>query len=337
MAEVYENISLKPYNTFGIDAHANYFTQCTSVEDFYKIINDPEYRNTKKLILGGGSNILFTKDFEGLIIQNSITGVEVVEENEKTVTIRAGAGEDWDSFVEYTVNNDWCGLENLSYIPGNVGASPIQNIGAYGEEAKNSIKEVETIDLENCEKVIYQNKECRFGYRNSIFKEERKGKSIITHVVFTLQKKYVFNLDFGILKKTVNQRGEITLQNIRDSVIEIRSHKLPDPKELGSAGSFFKNPVISEEKLRTVQQKFPNIPYYEIEKDTIKIPAAWLIDKLGWKGYRKGDAGVHKNQALVLVNYGKADGEQIYLLSQQIIESVEEKYGIHLEYEVNIL
>ena len=336
MSEVKENISLKPYNTFGIEASARLFATCSTIQELMEVLKNPKYRKYKKLILGGGSNILFTKDFSGLVIKNSITGKKIVEENDDTVTIYVGAGEDWDEFVEYTVKNDWRGLENLSYIPGNVGASPIQNIGAYGEEVKNTIKEVETIDLEKLEKVVYQNEDCRFGYRRSIFKQELKNKRLITHVTFVLQKKHIFNLEYGALEETVKQKGDITLQNIRDSVIAIRKNKLPEPEELGSAGSFFKNPVIGKDTLKNLLKEFPNIPYYEMSPNEIKIPAGWLIDQLGWKGYREGYAGVHKKQALVLVNYGKANGKEIFQLSQKILRSVKEKYGIELEYEVNI-
>ncbi|MFP4448996.1 MAG: UDP-N-acetylmuramate dehydrogenase [Bacteroidales bacterium] len=337
MSSIQQNISLKPHNTFGINARAKYFTQCSSEEELYEILNDKAFKGTKKLLLGGGSNILFTKDFDGLVIKNDVKGIEITEENDKEVTIRAGAGENWDEFVEYTVNNKWSGLENLSYIPGNVGASPIQNIGAYGEEARNTIKEVETIDVKSLQKMNYSNEDCNFGYRTSIFKEKLKDLRIITHVTFLLRKQNVFNLDYGSLKETVENKGSVTLKNIRQSVIEIRRHKLPEPEELGSAGSFFKNPVISEKQFRKIEQKFPKMPSYKMAENEIKIPAAWLIDQLGWKGYREGDAGVHKNQALVLVNYGNATGKEIYDLSRKIIKSVEIHYGIKLDYEVNII
>lgn len=337
MSKIQNNTSVKPYNTFGIDVKSKYFTQCLSAYELYKILSDEAFRGIKKILLGGGSNILFTKNFDGLIIQNNIKGIEILDENEKEITIRAGAGENWDKFVEFTVNNNWSGLENLSYIPGNVGASPIQNIGAYGEEVSNTIKEVETLDVESLQKIKYSNEECKFGYRSSIFKEKLKNLRVITHVTFLLRKQHMFNLDYGTLKETVARKGGITLKNIRESVIEIRRHKLPNPEELGSAGSFFKNPVISEKQFRDIEKKFPNIPSYKINDNEIKIPAGWLIDKLGWKGYREGDAGVHKNQALVLVNHGSATGQEIYNLSREIIKSVEKQYNIHLEYEVNIV
>ncbi len=337
MPEILNEVSIKPYNTFGIDVQTRYFTDCHSIQDLMEILKNPKYRKTKKLLLGGGSNILFTRDFEGLVIKNSIKGKEIISENSENVTIRSGAGEDWDELVRYAVENDWQGLENLSYIPGEVGASPIQNIGAYGEEVKNTIKEVETIELDEFKKTTYENEECKFGYRNSIFKQELKGKRIITHVTFVLNKKHVFNLDYGNLKETVEQNGRITLQNIRNSVIAIRKNKLPEPEELGSAGSFFKNPLVSNEKFNKLQNEFPEIPYYKVRENEIKIPAGWLIDKLGWKGYREGDAGVHSKQALVLVNYGKANGKEIYQLSQKIIHSVYDRYRIELEYEVNVV
>ena len=337
MPQIQQNVSLKPYNTFGIDVDALYFCDCQSENDLLEILNTSKYKQLNTLVLGGGSNVLFTKDFNGLIILNSIKGKEKVHEDENRTTLRVGAGEDWDELVEYTVKNDWAGLENLSYIPGKVGASPIQNIGAYGEEVKNTIQEVETLDVNTLEKITYKNKDCKFGYRSSIFKHELKGKRIITHVSFRLNKQHIFNIDYGSLKETVKQKGKITLQNIRNSVIEIRKNKLPEPEELGSAGSFFKNPIITGEKLKKIHQSFPNIPSYKLAEDKIKIPAGWLIDQLGWKGYHEGDAGVNKQQALVLVNYGKATGQQIYNLSQKIIQSVKEAYGIQLEYEVNVV
>ncbi|MFP4047445.1 MAG: UDP-N-acetylmuramate dehydrogenase [Bacteroidales bacterium] len=337
MSSIQQNISLKTHNTFGVNAHAKYFTLCSSEEELSEILNNKSFKGTKKLLLGGGSNILFTKDFDGLVIKNDVKGIEITEENDKEVTIRAGAGENWDEFVEYTVNNKWSGLENLSYIPGNVGASPIQNIGAYGEEARNTIKEVETIDVKSLQKMNYSNEDCNFGYRTSIFKEKLKDLRIITHVTFLLRKQNVFNLDYGSLKETVENKGSVTLKTIRQSVIGIRRHKLPEPEELGSAGSFFKNPVISEKQFRKIEQKFPKMPSYKMAENEIKIPAAWLIDQLGWKGYREGDAGVHENQALVLVNYGNATGKEIYDLSRKIIKSVEIHYGIKLDYEVNII
>jgi UDP-N-acetylmuramate dehydrogenase len=336
MAQVQQNISLKPYNTFGIDANAFYFCNCQTEKDLTGILSDPAYKHLNKLVLGGGSNVLFTKNFNGLIILNSIKGKEIIDEDDNTVILRVGAGEDWDELVEYTVKNDLAGLENLSYIPGNVGASPIQNIGAYGEEVKNTISEVETIDLQTLKKINYKNEDCQFGYRSSIFKHELKGKSIITHVIFTLNKQHIFNLDYGSLNETVKQKGKVTLQNIRDSIIEIRKSKLPEPEELGSAGSFFKNPIIEADQYENLQQHFPNIPAYQLSENEFKVPAGWLIDQLGWKGYREGDAGVHKKQALVLVNYGNATGKQIYSLSQKIIQSVKGAYGIELEYEVNV-
>ncbi len=336
MPQIQQNISLKPYNTFGIYVNALYFFDSHTEKELTEILDNPTYKLLSKLILGGGSNVLFTKDFNGLVILNSIKGKEIIHEDNSSVTLRVGAGEDWDELVEYTVQNDWAGLENLSYIPGKVGASPIQNIGAYGEEVKNTIEEVETVDLDTLKKVNYKNKDCKFGYRSSIFKHELKDKCIITHVTFILRKNHIFNLDYGVLEETVKQKGKVTLQNIRNSIIEIRKSKLPEPDELGSAGSFFKNPVIEASLYKQLQQNFPNIPAYQFSENEFKVPAGWLIDQLGWKGYREGDAGVHTQQALVLVNYGNASGQQIYNLSQKIIQSVKEAYGIELEYEVNV-
>lgn len=337
MPEVLENISLKKYNTFAIEANTRYFASFGSIQKLMEILKNPKFRKTPRLILGGGSNILFKNDFEGLVLQNNILGINCISEDKETITLQVGAGEDWDDLVAYTVKNNWSGLENLSYIPGNVGASPIQNIGAYGEEVKNTITEVETIDLEKMEKVVYPKSDCKFGYRNSIFKQELKGKRLITHVIFRLNKKHIFNLDYGVLKETVEKNGKVNLHNVRNSVIAIRKSKLPEPEELGSAGSFFKNPVIQTTLFTKLKKQYPDIPHYPVEQNQVKIPAGWLIDKLGWKGYREGDAGVHKNQALVLVNYGKASGQEIFNLSQKIVGSVQEKYGIELEYEVNVV
>ena len=337
MPHVEKNVSLRPYHTFQLNAKAQFFCTCNSLTEIREILQDPTYQTYQKLILGGGSNMLFTQDFKGLVIYINLKGMEVIDENEEFVRVRVGAGEDWDKFVEYTVQQNWSGLENLSYIPGNVGASPIQNIGAYGDEVKNTISKVETLDVDSLQTVEYTNKQCQFGYRNSIFKKQLKHKRIVTRVTFELRKNHVFNLDYGVLKDTVQGKGKITLQNIRNAVIEIRKSKLPEPDELGSAGSFFKNPVITKSQLDKLQQQFPNIPFYALEEDKNKVPAGWLIDQLGWKGFRKGDAGVHRKQALVLVNYGNASGREIYDLSQEIRESVYKRYGIGLEYEVNIL
>ena len=337
MPRIYQDTSLKPYNTFGVEARARYLASFSGEQELRDLLNDSQFSEMPVLLLGGGSNILFTRDFEGLVLVNEITGIEVLEDTDEYCVVKAGAGENWDDLVGYCVNNGWGGLENLSYIPGSVGASPIQNIGAYGAEVKDTIQMVHTLNRDSLVPLAYSNHDCRFDYRNSIFKNRLKDKRIITHVTFKLSKKPQYNIDYGSLKETVEKKGKINLQTIRDSVIEIRRGKLPEPEETGSAGSFFKNPVVGQREFKKLQAAHPNMPSYRLAGKRHKIPAGWLIDQLGWKGYREGDAGVHARQALVLVNYGRAGGREIYQLSQRIRESVRSVFGIELEYEVNIL
>ncbi len=337
MPRIYQDISLKPYNTFGVEAKARYLASFSGEQELRDLLNDSQFGEMPVLLLGGGSNILFTRDFEGLVLVNRIGGIEMLEEDDQYCVIKVGAGENWDELVDYCVNNGWGGLENLSYIPGSVGASPIQNIGAYGTEVKDTIQMVHTLNRDSLFPVAYNNHDCRFDYRNSIFKNRLKDKRIITHVTFKLSKKPQYNIHYGSLKETVQEKGEINLQTIRDSVIEIRRSKLPEPEETGSAGSFFKNPVVGQKEFKKLQAAHPDIPSYTLAGKRHKIPAGWLIDRLGWKGYREGDAGVHTRQALVLVNYGQAGGREIYQLSQRIGESVKSAFGIELEYEVNVL
>jgi UDP-N-acetylmuramate dehydrogenase len=337
MPEIQHDISLKPYNTFGVEARASHFVSFSGEDELNALLKDHRLNDLPALILGGGSNILFTRDFEGLVMHNNIRGIEILEEDDSQVLVKAGAGENWDDFVDYTVAQGWGGLENLSYIPGNVGASPIQNIGAYGTEVKETIEMVHTLNRETFMPVTYYNADCRFEYRNSIFKHRLRGKRVITHVVFRLSKKPDYRLNYGNLKEAVSHKGETNLTNIREAVIEIRKTKLPEPHETGSAGSFFKNPVIDAPTHHKLKTSRPDMPSYPMEDGRNKIPAGWLIDQLGWKGYREGDAGVHNRQALVLVNHGTATGLQIYELSRKIRESVLAEFNIELEYEVNIL
>jgi UDP-N-acetylmuramate dehydrogenase len=337
MSAIQENISLKPYNTLGIEARSRYFASFSHVDELKALLEDKAYSEMPGLYLGGGSNILFTDDFDGLVLQNNIKGLEILEDSDKSVVIRVGAGENWDDLVKYTVDQGWGGLENLSYIPGNVGASPIQNIGAYGTEVKETIHLVEALNPDTLIPVSYTKSDCLFGYRDSIFKKQLKNRRIITHVVFNLSRKPSFNLDYGILNETVRQKGPVNLKTIRQSVIEIRKSKLPEPEEVGNAGSFFKNPIVDNKHYKKLKSAHPDIPSYSLSQKRHKIPAGWMIDKLGWKGYREGDAGVHSKQALVLVNHGNATGRQIYELSQKIRESVKSGFGIELEYEVNII
>ncbi len=331
-----ENYPLKPYNTFGIEVQARYFFEFTELDDL-KIFwdTDPNWNSEKRLVLGEGSNVLFLGDFDGLVIRPNIPGIWPVKEDRQNVWIEAGAGEIWDEFVRYCVDSQLGGVENLSLIPGTVGAVPVQNIGAYGQEAGNVIETVKGFDLLERKMVEYTAEECRFSYRNSIFKNELKGRFVITSVVFRLDKFPEFRLDYAMLEKKVNQKGDVTLENIKQAVNEIRTAKLPDVKELGSAGSFFKNPEVEMEVAEKIEAAFGEMPVYPATRGKVKLAAGWLVEKAGWKGFRDGDAGVHDKQALVLVNYGKATGRQIFDLSEKIRQSVSEMFGIELEREVN--
>ncbi|MBN1820181.1 MAG: UDP-N-acetylmuramate dehydrogenase [Prolixibacteraceae bacterium] len=338
MIRFLEKYSLKSYNTFGIDVKAKYFFEFTDIADpefFFR--SNKTWNDEKILILGGGSNILFISDFNGLVVYPNVPGIQVIQENRQNVWIEAGAGEEWDEFVRYCVFSEFSGIENLSLIPGKVGAAPIQNIGAYGCEVGNFIETVKGYNLENMKPFEMAGNECNFSYRDSIFKNKLKGKVIVTSVVFRLEKFPEFDLSYGNLEEEVKKLGEINIKNIRQAVINIRSSKLPDVKELGSAGSFFKNPVVGISQTEKIKKLYPEIPYYPAGNDMVKLAAGWLIDQCGWKGYREGDAGVHEKQALVLVNFGNATGKEIFDLSEKIRNSVFEKFGIGLEREVNVI
>lgn len=326
---------LKERNTFHFNISAETFSEIDHPETLREIIlkNDT---NTPILILGGGSNLLFRDNFNGHIIRSTDETIEIISDDGDSVLVRAAAGTDWDKFVEYTVNQNLGGLENLSLIPGTVGASPIQNIGAYGVEVKDYIEYVEGMYLDTGEMFQLEKEACRFGYRDSVFKNELKHKVFISHVVFRLSRKHTYKLDYGKLKEAVETKGEVSLKSIREAVIEIREAKLPDPDKIGNAGSFFKNPVVNETHLQLIQKDYPKAPYYT-QEDGYKIPAGWLIDTAGWKGYRKGDAGVHKHQALVLVNYGEAMPSDVLELAEMICRDVQLKFGIELEMEVTIV
>lgn len=334
--EIKQNISLKPYNTFGIDVLAKSFVEVKSRDELRKIL---ERNNQPILILGGGSNLLFTKNFEGLAIKNNLKGISVVEEDENNVWLKAGAGEEWHEFVMSCLDNDYAGLENLSLIPGNVGAAPMQNIGAYGVEVKDLITEVEAVDLRGFSTRVFSNFECEFGYRSSVFKTSEKGKYFITSVTFKLNKKANVNTSYGAIESEL-QRMEVsspTIKDVSSAVINIRSSKLPNPKEIGNSGSFFKNPIVLEEQRNNILEKYSDAPNYPQPDGTFKIAAGWLIEKCGWKGRRINNYGVHERQALVLVNYGGAKGSDIFDLSEEIIKSVKNTFEIELEREVNIL
>ncbi len=335
-----ENISLRPYNTFGIQAYAKYFISFNSIKELEELLNNREVQSINhKLILGGGSNLLFTRNFDGLVMKNEIAGIEKVKEDEDFVYVKAGAGENWHEFVLYCLKNNYAGVENLSLIPGNVGASPMQNIGAYGVEIKDIFQELEAFHLEDKAVERFSLADCEFGYRESMFKRKYKNLFAITSVTYRLRKRPVFNTSYGAIQQELDSMGvqELSIQAISQAVINIRSSKLPDWKVTGNAGSFFKNPQIPNAQYQTLKQEFPNIVAFPVDAQHTKLAAGWLIEQCGWKGYRKGDAGCYPKQALVLVNYGNAKGEEILELSEEIIRSVKEKFGVELEREVNVV
>ena len=336
--KIQKNVSLKHYNTFGIDVTAKYFARFGSIVELEEILNSKLQTPNSKLILGGGSNILFTKDFDGMVLKNEMKGIEIMNEDEEHVYIKAGAGENWHQFVLYCVNNNYAGVENLSLIPGNVGASPMQNIGAYGVEIKDVFYELEAFHKQ--ENIIqkFSLADCEFGYRESVFKNQYKDQFIITSVTLRLYKKPLFNTSYGAIHQELEKMGvkDVSIQAISQAVINIRSSKLPDPNKVGNAGSFFKNPIVSNQQFETLKKNFSNIVAFP-SGDKIKLAAGWLIEQCGWKGYRKRDAGCYDKQALVLVNYGNATGKEIYELSEEIIHSVKEKFSVLLEREVNII
>lgn len=333
-----KNKSLKPYNTFGINVSCSYFITINSKESFLDFLRDNKLREQPLLILGGGSNILFTHNFDGVVVKNEIKGIEKLKEDNNHVYLKAGGGEVWHEFVLYCIQNNLGGIENLSLIPGCVGAAPMQNIGAYGVEVKDVIEEVETIEISTGSIKIFSNAECKFGYRESIFKNEEKNKHFITSVIFKLDKKHQFNISYGIIEEELKKEPNVPLsiKKISDAVIRIRESKLPNPKEIGNAGSFFKNPEVDKMVVDELLKVYPHMPTYPVSENKIKIAAGWLIENTGWKGYTEGNFGVHKKQALVLVNYGNADGNAILELSDHIIKSVFDKYKILLTREVNI-
>lgn len=334
--KIQKDISLKSYNTFGIDVKAKQFIEITSLESLKQLLQE----KNDFFILSGGSNLLLTKDIEKLVILLNLKGIEVLDSNENEVFIKVQAGENWHDFVLWCIEHDFGGIENMSLIPGNVGTSPIQNIGAYGIELKDSMHELEALEIETGTVKIFSNQACAFGYRNSVFKNELKGKYIITNVTFKLTKeKHNLNSSYGAIQSELEKNNikNPTIKDISNTVIAIRQQKLPDPKEIGNSGSFFKNPVILKHQFRQLQHKFPEVPHYIVSETEVKVPAGWLVEHCGFKGKRFGDAGVHKNQALVLVNYGNATGQEIFELSKRIQKEVLEKFDISLEAEVNIM
>ena len=337
--KIQENISLKPFNTFGINVKARWFCSFESENDIIDLLSNDRYQNEKKLILGGGSNLLFTSDFDGLVMKNDIKGIEKLKENENHVWLRVGAGENWHEFVLHCIQNHWGGIENLSLIPGTVGAAPMQNIGAYGVEIKEVFESLEAIHLEDRATKTFSNGDCQFGYRESYFKKDGKGQFIITRVTLKLSKNPIFNTSYGAIAQTLEESGvrELSIKAISDAVIHIRQSKLPDPKNIGNAGSFFKNPTIDLTDFERLKAQFPDMPGYKQPGSTIKVPAGWLIEQCGWKGKTRGQIGVHKNQALVLVNYGDGKGDDIKNLAMEIEKSVLQKFGIEIAPEVNVV
>lgn len=336
--KIQTDYSLKDYNTFGIEAKAKQFVAVHSREELQTVLT--ENTTAKKFILGGGSNMLLTQNIEALVIHVDLKGKEIIDENDDFAWVESQAGENWHEFVLWTIDQNLGGLENLSLIPGNVGTTPIQNIGAYGVEIKDTFVLCEALHIETQENVVFKKEECKFGYRESIFKNEVKDEFIITSVVFKLTKRnHQLNTSYGAIEtELANQKiSKPTLKDVSNAVIAIRKSKLPDPKELGNSGSFFKNPVILKKDFEKIQQQFPDMPHYVVSDIEVKVPAGWLIEQAGFKGKRFGDAGIHKNQALVLVNYGNATGQEILAVAHDIQATILKTYGIAIQAEVNII
>ncbi|MCZ4409412.1 UDP-N-acetylmuramate dehydrogenase [Cryomorphaceae bacterium 1068] len=337
--EILENASLKAYNTFGIEVKAAKMVRFSSSADLKEIFKNEELKAMPLLILGGGSNLLLTSDFDGLVLKNEVPGIELVNEDDKHFYVNSGAGENWHEFVMHCIENGWAGLENLSLIPGNVGASPMQNIGAYGVEVKDRFHELEAFNLETLKTEKFDAEACQFGYRESVFKRRLKNKYIIVSVTFRLFKQPQLNTSYGAIQGELNSLGihEPNIADVSQAVINIRSSKLPDPKVIGNAGSFFKNPIVTEAVYQRLVEQNPSMPFYPSAEGKFKLAAGWLIEKSGWKGFLRENYGVHAKQALVLVNHGGATGKEIYDLSTEILEDVKKKFGVELEREVNII
>ncbi len=334
-----KNISLKPYNTFNVEAMAKYFAVVGNTQELQELLNHSGYNSEKRLFIGGGSNILFTKDFDGIVIKLNSYKIKRVSETKENLYIQADSGVEWDSFVKYTIDNGISGIENLSLIPGNVGATPIQNIGAYGVEVKDFIESVNIIMLDSLQEVTLSNRECNFGYRDSIFKNELKNKFVITSVVFKFTQQNFVNLEYAPLEQWFAKKAEkeVTSKDVRNAIVSIRESKLPDPKTIGNAGSFFKNPIIAKVKYEELKTEYSDLNGYLENNSKMKISAGWLIEKCGLKGKRIGDVAVHEKQALVIVNYGNASGKEIIDFSKIIQNKVKNKFNIKLLNEVNII
>ena len=334
---LHHNHSLSGHNTFGVDVRAAIFATPESIEEISSLLESCNPHQQPCLVLGEGSNVLFKNDFPGLIIKPRLKGIHLVEEDGSRVVVRVGAGENWDSWVQYATEKGWYGLENLSLIPGSVGSAPVQNIGAYGSELKDRMAWLEAWDLEKNQVVRLQREECGFGYRNSIFKSQDPGRYIITHVAFQLSRIPELNLSYGNLQSVFSEARGAGPMDLRNVIISIRRLKLPDPAEIGNAGSFFKNPVVDRTIFKCIRMEYPEVPSYPEAGSNVKVPAAWLIEKAGWKGKRKGNVGTWPGQPLVIVNYGGATGSEILDFSEQIRDDVDRKFGVYLDREVIVV
>ena len=336
---IIENYPLLKLNTFGIDIKAKYFTSINTINELIEVTKTNVFKDLELLILGGGSNILFTKDFDGLVILNNIKGKEIIDQNQQSIFLKIGAGENWHELVMYCVDNGWGGIENLSLIPGNTGTAPMQNIGAYGVEIKETFIELEALEISSGKIVKFNNSDCEFGYRESVFKNKMKNQYIILNITLELKKNPVLNINYGDVKAILESQNikNPGIKEVSNAIISIRQSKLPDPKKIGNSGSFFKNPIVSLNQREQIKKKYPNVVNYEINENEFKIAAGWLIERAGWKGKKFNNYGIHEKQALVLVNYGLANGMEIFELSEKIILDIKDKFGITLEREVNII
>ena len=336
---IIKNYPLLKLNTFGVDIKAKYFTSINTINELIEVRKTKVFTDLKLLILGGGSNILFTKDFDGLVILNNIKGKEIIDQNQQSIFLKIGAGENWHELVMYCVDNGWGGIENLSLIPGNTGTAPMQNIGAYGVEIEETFVELEALEISSGKIVKFNNSDCEFGYSESVFKNKMKNQYIILNITLELKKNPVLNINYGDVKVILESQNikNPAIKEVSNAIISIRQSKLPDPKKIGNSGSFFKNPIVSLNQLELIKKKYPNVVNYEINENEFKIAAGWLIERAGWKGKKFNNYGVHEKQALVLVNYGLANGMEIFELSEKIILDIKDKFGITLEREVNII
>ena len=336
---IIENYPLLKLNTFAVDVKAKYFISINTVNELIELTKTKVFKDLQLLILGGGSNILFTKDFDGLVILNNIKGKEIINKSQESIFLKIGAGVNWHELVMYTVDNGWGGIENLSLIPGNTGTAPMQNIGAYGVEIKETFVELEALEISSGKIVKFNNSDCEFGYRESVFKNKMKNQYIILNITLELKKNPVLNINYGDVKAILESQNinNPSIKEVSNTIISIRQSKLPDPKIIGNSGSFFKNPIVSLNQLEFIKKKYPNVVNYKINENEFKIAAGWMIERAGWKGKKFNNYGVHEKQALVLVNYGLANGMEIFNLSEEIILDIKDKFGITLEREVNII